>query len=411
MARITVFSDHFYPEPSAPAAHVYERARMWVKAGHDVTVICSAPNFPEGRVFEGYRNAWRQVETLDGIRVVRVKTFITANEGTIRRIFDYLSYMFSAWFFSFFEKKPDVMMSTSPHLFVPVAGVMSAMFRRVPHVFEIRDLWPASLGATGAVPNKRVLRVLEMLELWMYRRSRKILALTPSFKDDLIRRGIPAEKVEVVINGANLELFHPSEKKEAEIVQEFGLEGRFVVGYLGTIGLAHGLENTLAAADKLRDTNICFFFVGVGAAKETLQEKVAEMQLDNVIFAPRQLKEAMPRFWSVVDVSLVHLKNDPVFSTVIPSKIFESMAVGLPILYSVPEGDGSKIVREHDAGVVVPAMDPEALAAALRSLADDIEAYRTLAKNSADSAKLYSRDQQAIKSLEVLCSAFQNTTS
>ena len=408
MARITVFSDHFYPEPSAPAAHVYERARLWVEAGHDVTVICSAPNFPEGRVYEGYRNAWRQCEVLDGIRVVRVKTFISANEGAVRRILDYLSYMLSAWFFSLFEKKPDVIMSTSPHLFVPVAGVLSAMCRRVPHVFEIRDLWPASIAATGAVPNKRLLRMLEKLELWLYRRSRKILALTPSFKDDLCRRGIASEKVNVVINGANLALFRPAEEKDQAVLDEFGLADRFVVGYLGTIGLAHGLENVLAAADELRDTNICFFFVGVGAAKKDLQCRAAEMSLDNVVFAPRQLKEAMPRFWSVCDVSLVHLKNEPVFSTVIPSKIFESMAVGLPILYSVPEGDGSKIVREHNAGIVVPPMNPKKLAAAVRRLAAERGEYETLARNSKDAAKLYSRDEQAFMSLKVLLAALDS---
>lgn len=408
MSRVTVFSDHFYPEPSAPAAHVYERARLWAEAGHDVTVICSAPNFPEGKVYEGYRNAWRNCETLDGIRVVRVKTFITANEGTVRRILDYLSYMLSAWFFSLFEKRPDVIMSTSPHLFVPVAGVLSALCRRVPHVFEIRDLWPASIAATGAVPNRFILRALESLELWLYRRSKRILALTPSFRDDLVRRGIPADKVDVVINGANLRLFQPSESKDEELLREYGLEDRFVVGYLGTIGMAHGLENVLHAARQLQDSNVTFFFVGVGAAKAGLQEEARRAGLENVVFAPRQLKEDMPRFWSVCDAALVHLKDDPVFRTVIPSKIFEAMAVGLPIVYSVPEGDGSRIVREHDAGLVVPPMAPGALAVAVRELSSDSDRYGRLKSNSSAAAKHYSRDKQALMSLQVILQAAEN---
>ena len=151
--KILFLSDHFYPEPSAPAAHVFERAALWVSEGHSVTVVTSAPNFPEGRVFPGYRNSWRTRETLKGIRVVRVKTYMARNEGSFRRTLDYLSYMVSSFLFAFGEERPDVVVSTSPHLFVAVAGVMHASLRRVPHVFELRDLWPATIAAnTGACP-------------------------------------------------------------------------------------------------------------------------------------------------------------------------------------------------------------------------------------------------------------------
>src|ERR1700760_4560946 len=206
--RILFFSDHFLPEPSPAAAHVYERAKLWVAAGHAVTVLCSAPNFPEGKVFPGYRNAMRRVEVLDGIRVVRIITYITANEGVVRRTLDYLSYMVSAFLAAWFEERPDVIISTSPHLFVPTAGVLHALLRRVPHVFEIRDLGPASIAATNALGGaSRALRTLERLELFLYRHSARILALTPAFKTDLIRRGISGDKIDVVINGANPDVF------------------------------------------------------------------------------------------------------------------------------------------------------------------------------------------------------------
>ncbi|WP_405234279.1 glycosyltransferase family 4 protein [Lentisalinibacter salinarum] len=400
--RILVFSDHFYPEPSAPAAHVFERAKKWVEMGHDVTVICSAPNFPEGKVYDGYTNAWRTVEDLSGVRVVRVKTYVTVNEGTFRRTLDYCSYSLSSSFFSLFEQRPDVILSTSPHLFIPVAGVFAAMSRRVPHVFEIRDLWPASLVATGAMSRSRILQGLEKLELWLYRRSERVMTLTPSFKRDLVSRGVSDGKIDVVVNGANLDLFRPMEVKDAEIVSRYGLEDRFVVGYLGTIGLAHGLENVVAAAEHLRDTDVCFFFVGVGAAKRTLEEMVAKKGLSNVVFAPRQLKEDMPRFWSVCDLSLIHLKDDPVFGTVIPSKIFESMAVGVAALYCVPRGDGSDIVEKHQTGLVVPPMNPEKLAEAVMSLRNDEALRRKFAESSKAAAGKFSRHKQAEASLAVL---------
>lgn len=399
--KILFFSDHFHPEPSAPAAHVFERAAHWVKCGHSVTVITAAPNFPEGRVYPGYRNAWRFCETIQGIRVVRVKTFIARNEGFLRRTLDYVSYMFSSFWFAFFEPRPDVLVSTSPHLFAAVGGVMHAKLRGVPHVFELRDLWPATIAANTGVRKGLVYRMLEKLELSLYRNSRRILAFTRSYQRDLIQRGVAADKIDVVINGANLALFSPVEYRDEAVLNEFGLKGHFVVGYIGTLGLSQGLENVIDAASLLGESNVRFFFVGVGAARESLETIVAQRGLRNVIFAPRQRKEDVARFWSVCDVSLVHLKNDPVFATVIPSKIFESMAMGLPLVYCGPQGEGSEIVLQHEAGVFVPAADPAALAAAIASLERDSELRTRIARNSAAAAASYSRTRQAELSLEV----------
>jgi glycosyltransferase involved in cell wall biosynthesis len=409
--KILFFSDHFRPEPSAPAAHVYERARLWVRAGHQVTVLTAAPNFPEGRVYQGYRNAWRSVEDMDGIRVVRVKTFITRNEGFALRILDYVSYMLSAFLFAWREPRPDVVISTSPHLFVPMAGVAFSLLRRVPHVFELRDLWPATIAATSTMQPGRVMRMLEKLELWLYRRSARVLAFTQSFREDLVRRGIPAGKIDVVLNGANLEMFQPVTGRDAQLAAQYRLEGRFVVGYLGTLGLSQGLDNVIEAAALLRDSTVTFLFVGVGAAKEGLEDQTRRLGLDNVVFVPRQPKEAMPRFWSICDLSLIHLRNDPVFATVIPSKIFESMAVGVPVVYCGPAGDGSRIVEERRTGLLVEPAAPRALAAAVEQLRNDSELRSEFAANSVRAAPDFSRTKQADACLDVLQRAIAGTRS
>ncbi len=400
--KILFFSDHFHPEPSAPAAHVFERAAHWVRCGHSVTVITAAPNFPEGRVYSGYRNAWRFCEELSGIRVVRVKTYIARNEGFLRRTVDYLSYMASSFLMAFGEPAPDVVISTSPHLFAAAGGCLHAKIRGVPHVFELRDLWPASIAVNTRVKGGVAYRLLEALELALYRSSRRILAFTEAYKRNLVDRGISGEKIDVVINGANLSLFAPTLQRDPEVLREYKLEHCFTVGYIGTLGLSHGLENVLQAAQLLRGTPIRFFFVGVGAAKERLELEAARRGLDNVAFAPRQKREDVARFWSVCDVSLVHLKSDPVFATVIPSKIFESMAMGLPIVYCGPKSEGSDIVVKHEAGLYVSGAEPTVLAAAVTRLQQDPALRALLARNSAAAASMYSRERQAELSLEVL---------
>lgn len=407
--HIMFFSDHLKPEPSAPAAHVYERAQFWVEWGHQVTIMGSAPNFPEGRVYPGYKNHWRFVEYPDNIRVVRVKTFIVPNEGFLLRTLDYLSYMISAFFFSLLEKKPDVVISTSGHIFTPVAGLAYAALRKIPHVFEIRDLWPAAIIGANSLQPGFTYRLLEKLELFLYRKSTRIVALTPAFIRDLVSRGIPEDKIDLVINGANLSLFTPRPADE-KLRRQYGLHGRFVVGYLGTLGLSHGLENVIRAAELLQDTNVIFLLVGVGAAKKSLEKMVAERGLRNVIFTGRQEKDQMPRFWSVCDLSLIHLRASKVLSTVIPSKIFESMAMAVPIAYVGPAGEGSAIVAGHEAGIVAPPDDPHELALKIMELSKDSKRIATLRANSLKAAPNYSRERQAQRTLTALENAIKEKT-
>lgn len=400
--KILFLSDNFPPEGNAPATRLYEHAIRWVRAGHEVTVITCAPNFPEGKLFAGYRNRLHQVEVIEGIRVVRVWTYITANEGFLKRTLDYISFMVSGFIAGLFEKRPDVVVATSPQFFCAIGGWALSRFKRRPYVFELRDLWPASITAVGAMRKNLVIRALERIEMFLYRQADAIISVTESFREELASRGIPREKIHVVINGVDLERYQPRARDE-QLEAEFNLQGKFVAGYMGTHGMAHALPKVLEAAERLRHRNdIAFFFAGAGAERAKVEAIVAERGLDNVRLIPRQPKERMPALWSICDLSLVPLRDTPVFSTVIPSKIFESMGMGVPILMSLPEGEATGIIRRSGAGVCVPPEDPQAMAEAICLLADDPQTMADLRQTAFRVAPDYSRQTQADRMVSLL---------
>src|SRR5437763_7634898 len=349
--RILFLSDNFPPEGNAPATRVYEHAIRWVRSGNEVTVVTCAPNFPEGKLFPGYRNAWRQVEKVDGVRVVRVKTYITANEGFLRRTLDYLSFMLMGFAMALFERRPDVVVATSPQFFCALAGWAVSVARRRPFVLQVRDLWPASIVAVGAMRRSVAIRALERVEMFLYRRATAIVAVTESFRRELISRGVDGRKIHVVVNGVDATQYQPR-PRSAALEADLGLQNRFVAGYLGTHGLAHALDKVLEAAALLRQrADIAFLFVGGGADRARVEAMVAERKLENVVMLARQPRERMAEIWSLCDVALIPLRDDPVFRTVIPSKIFECMGMGIPILMSLPEGEATGIVRTMECGV------------------------------------------------------------
>ncbi len=399
--NILFLSENFPPETNAAATRVYERAAYWARWGHDVTVITCAPNFPHGKIFPGYENKWLQTEEMDGIRIVRVKTYIAPNRAVIRRVLDFLSFMVMGFFAALGQKKPDLVTATSPQFFAAVAGWAVGAVRRVPFVFELGDLWPDSISAVGAMGPNPALRLMEKLELFLYGRSACIIALTGTFKENLVSRGIPEGKVAVVINGVDLPRYGPR-PRNAELAETWGLEGRFVVGYMGTHGMAHGLSNVLDAAEVLaQEKDIRFLFAGAGAEREALMAESDRRGLKNTVFMPAQPKGAMPEVWSLCDVALVHLKDSPVFAGVIPSKMFEAMGMGLPILLSAPKGEASRIVQADKAGLWVPAEDPGALANAVRSLFKKPKATKAFAERSLKAAPLHGRERQARRMIAV----------
>jgi len=409
--KILFLSDNFPPETNAPATRLHEHAVEWVAAGDEVTVITCAPNFPEGKVFPGYRNRWYSVEDVDGIRVVRVKTFITANEGFVKRTLDYLSFMVAGTVASLFQKRPDVVVATSPQFFSAIAGWLVSILRWRPFVFELRDLWPASIVAVGAMRKTRTIRALEALELFLYHRARRIISVTDSFKRDLVSRGIDGDKIDVVRNGVQLKRFQNADH-DPGLAREVDLDDRFVAGYIGTHGMAHALEKVIDAAEKLQDRDdIGFLFVGNGAAKEELDREIAEKELHNVRSLPRQPKERIPQLSYLTDVAVVPLRDSPVFESVIPSKIFECMATATPMILSIPEGEATRLAEHWECGVAVQPENPDELAEMIRSLADNPDRRRKMGDAARNAATSFSRPQQAKRmrqSLALACGITEN---
>ena len=402
---ILFLTENFPPETNAAATRVFERARYWAAWGHRVTVVTCAPNFPDGKLFAGYCNRWRQEETLDGMRIVRVKTFIARNQGVARRTLDFLSFGLTGGLGALTLPRPDVIVATSPQFFAAVAGWLASKMRRVPFVFELGDLWPASISAVGALKPGLALRALERLELRLYRDAACVVALTDAFKRDLVSRGIAPEKIAVVINGVDLPRYAPRPRDE-ELAAQWQIDDCFTAGYLGTLGMAHGLEHVLDAAHHLRDRpDVRIVLAGAGAERERLVAKAAEERLDNVRILPAHPKSEMPRLWSLLDVALIHLRNAPAFADVIPSKMFEAMAMGLPILLAAPAGEAKTILLADGAGLWVAPENPAALAAAICQLADDAALRGVLATASLAAARHHTRERQASHMLAVLQAA------
>lgn len=397
--RILVVTDICLPEPSPAAAHVFDRAACWAAEGHEVTILTNHPNYPEGRFHPEYGNRWRTTEHIRGVRIVRVKTYATSNQGVLRRLVDYLSFVASASIAGLFEARPSVVFSTTPHLFTPLAATWIASCRGVPHVMEVRDLWPESILHQGS-PSYAL---LERLELWLYRRATRVIVLTASFKESLVSRSIGPDSIDIVRGSAALDIFSPASGRDAALEEALGLRNRFAIGYPGTLATAHDLDVLLAAADALRRTPACFVIVGGGPVKAELEGRARAAGLgEQFRFLPARPRDAMPACWSLFDLSLALLRNAPALARVVPSKILESMACGVPVVFVGPEGEGSELVRREDVGVVVPAGDGAALAAAVIALMNDSTLRLRLAANGRTAASRWSRTRHATETLEVL---------
>jgi len=386
--RLLFLTDNFPPEVNAPATRTYEHCREWVRAGVDVTVITCAPNFPEGEVYDGYKNKLISKQTIDGIKAIRVWSYITANEGLLKRSLDYFSFAITS-FTAGLTVKSDLIVATSPQFFTALSGRWLGFFKRIPWVMEVRDLWPESIKTVGAMEEGRLLKWLEKLELSLYKSARKIIPVTDSFKKNLVERGVPAEKIKVIKNGANLELYKTQES-DVSLRKKLNLEGEFVIGYVGTHGLAHKLDFILQCANEFSDQNIHFVFLGSGAKKQELISLSAQLGNTNVTFLNPVKKSEVWRYLSIMDAMVVPLKKSNLFKTVIPSKIFETAAMAIPIILGV-DGEVRDIVEKYQAGLY---FEPENRAEFIRvvnKMRDDKELYHELQKGCLLLAKGFDR--------------------
>jgi putative colanic acid biosynthesis glycosyltransferase WcaI len=374
--NILYVSQYFLPEMGAPAARVAELSRLWSEEGHEVTVLTGFPNHPTGIVPREYRSQFRRLvtrENVNGMNVVRTWLLPFANRKAYERMLNYGSFCVAAGATGMFLPRPEVVIATSPQLLVGSSGWWIARCKRVPFVFEVRDLWPESLTAVGMGSADSLLhRSLSKIAGFLYRASDHIVVVTRAFEDHLVKHWqVPREKISVVENGVDTELFSPH-CNGASIRQELGLEGKFVVSYIGTIGMAHGLETLVDAASQLQRTtpHVVFLLVGEGAENERIKSMVRERQLTNIHFLDQQPRERIPAYICASDACLVLLRKSELFRTVLPTKMLEFMACACPVILGV-EGEAQRILQKADAGLCVEPENPAELANAVLRLASD----------------------------------------
>ena len=345
--KILFITDNFPPEMNAPATRTFEHCKAWNKENDiEITIITGVPNFPNGLVYKGYSNKLFQTEIIEGIKVIRVWTYIAENKKTIKRTLDYISFCISSFIVGLFQKF-DIIIGTSPQFFTAISAYMLSKVKRKPWIFELRDIWPESIKSVGLLKNSFLFNLLEKLELYLYKDSELVVSVTDSFKENLILRGIESSKIKIHKNGVIPENYKPGWKKKI-LIDRLNLQNKFIIGYIGTQGLAHGLEFILDSIKTL-DDNFHFIFIGGGALNEKLVKKTKMENINNITFIDFISKNEIINYISIIDVALVNLIKSETFKMVIPSKIFENAAMEKPILLGV-QGEAEKIIKEFKAG-------------------------------------------------------------
>ncbi len=367
--RILFFCQYFTPEMGAPAARTHEHARRWVERGHEVTVLCGLPNHPDGIVPEAYRGHWLYRENIDGINVLRCWFFVAPNKGVFKRCVSFLSFMMSAIFFGITSTgKCDVVIGTTPQMLCALGGYIVSVFKRRPFILEVRDLWPKHIIDLGTITNPLIIRGLQGLESFLYRRSKAIVSVAEASRKYIEDRGVDPAKLYTITNGIDETLFVPKPKNGLRT--EFGWSDKFVVLYIGTHGLSQGLETILDTAELLAgEPRYHFAFVGCGAEWDTLREAAAVRGLKNIEFLAHQQKARMPDFYAAADVCLVPLKKRDVFRYNIPSKMFEIMACARPMILGA-HGQSRQLLEEANGGLAVEPEDAIAYRDAIQYLAE-----------------------------------------
>jgi glycosyltransferase involved in cell wall biosynthesis len=358
----------------APSARTFEHARHWAGVGQDVTVITGFPNHPTGIIRPEYRGYFVKRERVEGIDLLRVWVYVAANKGFAKRVLNFLSFFFSSLALgAALTRRPDVVVGTSPQFFCAVAAFCLSVIKRAPFVFEVRDIWPQSAVELGALKNRFLIRLLESIEEYLYRRAALIVPVAESTRRYLIGKGVPPEKIRVVPNGVDAKYLASALSAPDQLRAELGLDGKFIVSYIGTHGMSHALETLLHAAKKLEgDPTIHFLFVGEGAEKEGLKRLASDLRLPNVTFIDQQARERLLSFYRASDVGVVPLKRLPIFKKVLPSKLFELMGVGRPVICGV-EGEAAELVTAAGPGLCVEPESVDALVEAVRWLRGDRE--------------------------------------
>ncbi len=370
--RILLLTQYFPPETGAAQLRLEDLARRLLSFGHEVTVLTSVPNYPRGKIFEGYCGRIFVEERRDGLRILRTWAYASRSRGFLRRLLNYFSFAFLAILAGIFlEGKQDLLVVESPPLFLGISGLILSYWRRAPMILNVSDLWPESAVAMGILRNRIIIRAACGLENFIYRHSYAITGQTEGIVRDIQAR-ISDVPVELITNGVDPNRFILSPGKREEMREDLKFGDSCVVGYTGLHGLAQGLDTVLEAAQMLQESNpeILFAFFGDGPDKSRLQYFSQDLRLRNVRFYPPYPSEAMPAIFSALDVAIVPLKNLPLFRGALPSKLFECMAAKLPIVLSI-DGEARQLLQRAKGGLYVEPGNFTALAGALAQLSGD----------------------------------------
>jgi glycosyltransferase involved in cell wall biosynthesis len=402
--KILYLSQYFPPEMGAPSARVFELSRYWAKVGHDVTVLTGFPHHPTGKVPNEYKQHIFKIERINKIKVVRSYVYPTENSGFVKRILSYFSFLISSVILGSWNiGKPQILIATSPQFFVAIAGYLISRIKHIPLILEIRDLWPESIVQLGQLKNKYIINKLEKIETYLYRKAKTIIVVADTSIKLISAKGISKSKIHLIKNGVDLNLFDPS-KADQDLKRKFNLIDKFVISYIGTHGLSHALDKVLETAEILKnEKNIHFLLIGEGAEKQRLVSMSIKKSLKNVTFLDQINKNKLPYFYNLSDVILVTLRNLPLFQCVIPSKIFEIMAMAKPILLSVDGEARNLVVNEANAGIFVEPENSTLMAQKILNLYNNQINCKKLGKNGYNFVRTYyNRDRLAEEYLRII---------
>lgn len=396
--RILVFTDNYPPETNAVADRMAARAAFLVRNNCSVTVITSSPNFPEGKPYPGYGNPWLRREQKEGVLVKRVKTLIRPNKGLFLRSLDFASYVFPSFIAAIQEKAPDIVITSSPHLLVPISAIAAARWFAVPVITEIADLWPDSvIGVEAAGKSGGLIHILKAIEAIIYSNSDHLVGVTSTISMTIKERD-PSAAVSTIYSGSN-----PSTVPAAtEWREKLGLSrDDFIFAYIGTLGAAHDIPSMVKAFNQTKSARIKMIVTGKGAMRDRVEQLVRSSGNERVLLLPPLNKDEALSLLSAIDCSVIHLKDRDVFRTVLPSKLYEAMAHEKPVLAVSPAGELSEFITKHRVGRWVNAGSQTALTAEFESLASKFDELQIYRKNARSTAAHFTRDIQNQQWLEL----------
>ncbi|MGW6384437.1 glycosyltransferase family 4 protein [Peribacillus butanolivorans] len=396
--KILFLTQFFSPETGAASKRVYGLARQLVKLGHEVHVVTGMPNYPTGRIKDEYKKKFFCFEEIDGIKVSRYYVYASNKRSTINRLLNYFSLVLSSLFFLFKRRQIDIIITSSPPLFLGISGVIMSKIKKIPHVFDIRDIWPDVAVEIGEIKeNSKIYKMMKKIEKFIYENSDILTVVTNGKRANLIKNGVSPNKIKLISNGFDEEFLEIPINKE--IADKYNLIGKFNLLYAGIIGIAQGIDIIIESAEKLKSNNeIQFVLVGNGVELERMKGLVKEKKLNNVIFTGEQPHVNIRSFLYYSSAALVPLKSEALKDSV-PTKLYEALGAGKPVILCA-SGDSVEVVNESNGGLIVKPGDIDSFVESIEKLYKDTELYKACTINSKEYViKNYSRKSIA-KTLE-----------